>query len=278
MGKYRVFEILDQFLWFIEVIVPGDYAVTSATILRNGLRCEEIHHSLLTTPAQSKGDCIGAVQLISTTPLRCNRLLIRKHREIIGIGSLWPDDCVMENVILHLDGVIGDLRSIHIPQKTGVNPGEMPEISEVLDLAGGVAIPLIRPGVDDLPIIILKFRNTWKRVDRIRHRYPNQSVALLAVIAIYTGLGWDILICSLRNENACSSRIIPPAMIRAHDAIIHQMAQGECRTTVDTKVSHGMRLAILFSPDHDALAKELGRERTLSPDFLAVSNRVPAVG
>src|SRR4029077_5280970 len=143
-----------------------------------------------------------------------------------------------------------------VAQEPGVHEREMPEIGEVLDLPRGVRVPRERPGRDGAPGPGFELGDFGQRPARLVERDPNQAVSLEAPEAHRASLGGHLgRIAQLRDGDARTVRVVPPAMIGADDLILLYGAEGKCRTAVNAQIHEYVRSGVGISPQDQALSQ-----------------------
>ena len=246
LPKNDILEFLQDGVGFFQIVVSPDDAVAPTLLLRDRLRNEEVDHTLLSAPTKAKDDSIGQVKFVAAASLGPILILVAEYGEVVAIRRFGADDLVVQHMPFGFDFMVGNDGSFRVAQQSRVHPGEVTEVGKVLDLPGGVAVPVEGTCVDDLPVPIFEFRDGRQFVSRFRigEAYPDKPEAFLAVIHGRLGFGRYRRAFRLRYQHAGPRAVVSPSVIGAHDAIISDPAQGKRGSPVDAQVSHRVCLPI----------------------------------
>jgi hypothetical protein len=157
-----------------------------------------------------------------------------------------------------------------------VNPGKVPEVSEVLHLPRGVALPPVRSSAHGGPGVVLQFRNLWKRPARLPEGCPHDPVPFQRAVSRYPCLGrHPRRVSELRDRDAAAVGCVPPAVVRADDLAAPDPAKGERSAPVNAQVRHGADAA-RAAPQDQWLAEQVGLDRAIG-QVRSEGHRMPAV-
>jgi hypothetical protein len=276
LAEDRVFELADDPVGLAGVVVAADDHVARATVGAHGLGGEEVHHAALAAPAEPEHDRVGQVQFVAAAPFRRPGLLVAEDREVVAVGGLGPDDLIAQHVAVGADLVLGHHRPLRIAEQPRVDPGEMPEVGEVLHLPGRVALPAVGPGGHEHPVAVLQFRDLGQGPARLLQRDPDQPVPLLDRERPDPGLGRDRRrVFLLRDGHAPAVGPVAPAVVRADQLVALDPAQRQRRAAVHAQVRHRPRRATGPAPDHQRLPEQIGSQGPV-PQLAAERDRMPA--
>ena len=157
-----------------------------------------------------------------------------------------------------------------------MDPREVPEVGEVLELAAGVGVPRVRAGAHDDPVGVLELGDLRQRVARLLHRHPQHPVALLAGERVDLRLARDPRrVGELRDQRADAVAAVLPAVVRAHDPVADDAAERERGAAVDAEVAQRVRRAAGVAPQDEVLAEQPAADRRVG-QLVRVGHRVPA--
>ena len=212
----------------------ADDAVAPTPLLADRLGGEEVDHPFFATSSQPQRDGIAQVKLLAALSFRLDDLLVAENGEVIRVGCFGADHGVVQHVPAGLYLVLGYDRTLRVAQEPRVDPREMAEVGEILDLPGGVALPVERAGENDFLLVVFQLGQLGQRKNRVSESHPDDPVAFQGPVAGNPCLGWNPGIGLLRNFDACALGVVVPSMVRARQAVILERAQGESGATVDT--------------------------------------------
>ena len=118
-------------------------------------------------------DGVREMERIASAPRLVLLLACRVHRECVRVGLIGPAIAIAEHVTVRHDLVRRHHRLVGIAEKPAVHEREVPEVGEVLHLAGGVGAPRERPGHDDVPRGIVELGHVGQREAWLVERDPD---------------------------------------------------------------------------------------------------------
>ena len=153
---------------------------------------------------------------------------------------------------------------VALAQNSLVYPGEMSEIHEVFDRAGGAASPKF-PLPEEESVVRVFVQREFRdgRARFAREANPNDAVSLLSGIGGQAGLLGDGVLRGNRGDSgAFAFGVIRPAVVGADKMLALHPSQGKGRAAVDAKVAERANLPV--DPTHDdAFIQELDGQRLL---------------
>src|SRR6185503_19086451 len=99
-----------------------DDAETAAGVRGDWLRREEVHHPLVTAPAEAQRDRVRQVQLVAAASYGPVALLVGKHGKVVAVRSLGAHDLIVQDVTANLDVVVGHHGTCRVAEQTRMDP------------------------------------------------------------------------------------------------------------------------------------------------------------
>ena len=276
LAENRVLELLQHPPGLVEVVVTADEHVPGTAVGGDRLGGEEVHHAALAAPAEAERDGVGQVQLVAAAAFRRPGLLVGEDREVAGVGRLRPDDRIVQNVSFGAYLVAWHDRPCGVAQQARVHPREVPEVGEVLHLAGGVTAPAVGARRHHRPPAVLQFGHLGQRPARLCQRDPDQAVPFLAAERADPGLGrHPRRVCELGDGRAAAVGPVAPAVVGADELVAADPAERERRAPVHAQVGVGARLPVRAAPQDQRLAEQIGVKGPAG-EVVAERHRMPA--
>ena len=179
-----------------------------------------------------------------------------------SVRRLGPHDLVVQDVALGLDLVARHDRALGVAEQARVHPREVAEVGEVLDLARGVAAPLVRAARHRRPPTQLG--HLGQRQPRLLERDPDEAEALDGTRSASHAPSPGRASGRRAAGSPCRHRSARSASRgTGRRSRRRRPAQRQRRPAVDAEAEKNVRGPGGVAPDDQRLAEQLDRDRRL---------------